>query len=127
MKISRNGKALEFEKPFFDDLLNSLQEFEEFDLQGEDGTNLFILFNAGSALATYYHYEGDLGFVSSIGLEKSSEYEKFILSNGQADEFPKNILISRLDGIKVMFYYIETCKMYPAADWNWISQEHPSI
>lgn len=101
--------------------INKLKGFQEILISGHGETTMLILLNPLFALLSFFRYEGDHGFLAIKSLEKSEVTEEFILSNGQKDEYPKNILIEREIGILAIPYYFKSGQMLPEIDW--ISQQ----
>ncbi len=93
IKVDINDKVEYFESiENFKNMLKEIEhrEFNEIWISGHGQSNFSLLTNKNSAFVMYLREEGDSGFSSRSSQQDSIEYEEFMLSNGQLDEYPKN-------------------------------------
>jgi hypothetical protein len=70
--------------------LNSLDQFKEIWLYGQNGESLCALINGNYGWLMFLRHEGDSGYSSRNPNAQSGEEINYMLANGQEDFYPKN-------------------------------------
>jgi hypothetical protein len=69
--------------------LNNNNQHKEIWVTSPNGSSICALINGDIGWLMYLRFHGDIGFSTRNPIESSDEEIEYILSNGQADSYPK--------------------------------------
>ncbi len=91
--------------------------FCEIWISGFGDASLTILMNQDKAFMMYLRNEDDSGFNSLDSEIETDEMMKFLLSNGQMDEYPLNFLVDKELAGKALLEYYKSGEMWNGIKW----------
>ncbi len=127
MKITANKKLIINGKKILIKSLSHIKEvfelykdteFLDCSLSENDEKSIIVLFNRTHSLGIFLRYNGDSGFTTCNSYGNENKIQKFLLANGQIDEYKETMLVKREIGFEVLKYFTLTSEMYPKIEWK---------
>jgi hypothetical protein len=95
----------------------SLIEKGEIWMEGHDEKKICVLLNESRAFVMYLPDNGGDSYSVVDKDEPEDEFEEFVLSNGQEDEYPKTMTVDKDTMIKILEHYYKTGNQYQGVQW----------